>query len=475
MIVSAWSSPSTAASTNSSSSSHDRSFQQCFSSGFQHSYNSTSGSLIFSKNNSAYASLLKSSVRNLRFFNSSEPQFIISPFHESHVQAAVICSKKHGMQVRVRSGGHDYEGLSYVSDVVPFIIIDLFNLRSISIDVENESAWVESGATLGELYYKIAEKSNAYGFPAGSCPTVGVGGHLSGGGFGTLFRKYGLAADNVMDAKIVDADGKLLDRKSMGEDLFWAIRGGGGSSFGVILAWKIRLVSVPPGVTIFNVQKTLEQGATEHLHKWQAIAIVGVANEPSNGGSKTIQISFVSLFLGPAERLLLLMKVSFPELALERNNCIEMSWIQSPLQSFSKAKSDYVKESISKAGLEGLWQRLMEEQTSLLILTPYGGKMSDISDSETPFPHRITWDSDNETQQHIGWMRSLYAHMEPYVSKDLDLGQNDNNNASYAQASTWGLKYFKNNFKRLVRVKTVVDPSNFFRNEQSIPVFPSPQ
>ncbi|XP_042940552.1 berberine bridge enzyme-like 13 [Carya illinoinensis] len=527
MIVSAWSSPSTAASTNSSSSSHDRSFQQCFSSGFQHSYNSTSGSLIFSKNNSAYASLLKSSVRNLRFFNSSEPQFIISPFHESHVQAAVICSKKHGMQVRVRSGGHDYEGLSYVSDVVPFIIIDLFNLRSISIDVENESAWVESGATLGELYYKIAEKSNAYGFPAGSCPTVGVGGHLSGGGFGTLFRKYGLAADNVMDAKIVDADGKLLDRKSMGEDLFWAIRGGGGSSFGVILAWKIRLVSVPPGVTIFNVQKTLEQGATEHLHKWQAIAsklhedlflhaVVGVANEPSNGGSKTIQISFVSLFLGPAERLLLLMKVSFPELALERNNCIEMSWIQSvlyfagfpirsPLQvlldrspqskSFSKAKSDYVKESISKAGLEGLWQRLMEEQTSLLILTPYGGKMSDISDSETPFPHRsgnlykiqysVTWDSDNETQQHIGWMRSLYAHMEPYVSKspraaylnyrDLDLGQNDNNNASYAQASTWGLKYFKNNFKRLVRVKTVVDPSNFFRNEQSIPVFPSPQ
>lgn len=476
--------------------------------------------ILISKNNSAYASLLKSSLRNLRFFNSSEPQFIISPFHESHVQAAVICSKKHGMQARIRSGGHDYEGLSYVSDV-PFIIIDLVNLRSISIDVENESAWVESGATLGELYYKIAAKSHAYGFPAGSCPTVGVGGHLSGGGFGTIFRRYGLAADNVMDAKIVNADGKLLDRKSMGEDLFWAIRGGGGSSFGVILAWKIRLVAVPPVVTVFNVKKTLEQGATEHLQKWQAIAsklhediflhaVVEVVNAPSNGGSKTIQISFASLFLGSAEKLLLLMKVSFPELALERNNCTEMSWIQSVLyfagfpiksplrvlldrspqsKSFFKAKSDYVKESISKAGLEGLWQKLMEEQTSSLILTPYGGKMTDISDSKTPFPHRsgnlygiqysVTWNFDNETQQHIDWMRNLYAYMAPYVSKfpraaylnyrDLDLGQNDNNE-SYAQASTWGFKYFKNNFKRLVRVKTVFDPRNFFRNEQSIPV-----
>jgi hypothetical protein len=81
-------------------------------------------------------------------------------------------------------------------------------------------------------------------------------------------------------------------------------------------------------------------------------------------------------------------------------------------------------------------------------------------------------------------MRGLYAYMAPYVSKspreaylnyrDLDLGKNNNNkNTSYAQANAWGLKYFKNNFKRLVHVKTAIDPSNFFRDEQSIPVFPS--
>jgi FAD/FMN-containing dehydrogenase len=74
---------------------------------------------------------------------------------------------------------------------------------------------------------------------------VGVGGHLCGGGFGTMLRKYGLASDHILDAHIVDVNGRVLDRKSMGEDLLWAIRGGGGASFGVILPWKVNLAYAP--------------------------------------------------------------------------------------------------------------------------------------------------------------------------------------------------------------------------------------
>ncbi|XP_050222621.1 tetrahydroberberine oxidase-like [Mercurialis annua] len=510
------------------SNSIDQNFSECFSS---HSQNTKPISLVLLTNNSSnYSHVLQSSIRNLRFSNTSslKPEFIITPFHESHIQAAVICAKAYNILIKIRSGGHDYEGLSYVSDE-KFVLIDLANLRSINIDIENESAWVDSGATLGEFYYKIAKKSNVYGFPAGSCPTVGVGGHISGGGFGTIFRKYGLAADTVIDAKIVDVNGKILDRKLMGEDLFWAIRGGGGASFAIIFSWKVWLVSVPQVVTVFRTAKTLEQGAGKLLQKWQTVgyqlpeelflhAVTEMVTTSLNGTrNRTIQVSFHALYLGrKAERLLPLMQSEFPELGITGENCREMTWIQSVLyfagfsinesldvllnrtaqfKGYFKAKSDYVQEPISETGLSGLYQRLVESGTStLLILTPYGGRMNEISESEIPFPHRkgnlykiqyiITWDLEEETERNIEWMRDLYSYMADYVSKtpraaymnyrDLDLGRNKKNgNSSFAEASVWGLKYFKNNFKRLVTVKTATDPSNFFRNEQSIPLFSS--
>lgn len=454
-----------------------------------------------------------------------KPKLIFTPLVESHVQAAVICAKELGIQLRVRSGGHDYEGLSYISETdQPFIIVDLSKLRSITVDIRDNSAWAQAGATVGELSYRISQNSKTHGFPAGLCPSLGIGGHITGGAYGPMMRKYGLGADNVIDARIVDASGRILDRESMGEDLFWAIRGGGGGSFGIILSWKVRLVPVPGIVTVFTVPKTLEQDGTKILVKWQQVAdkldedlfirVIIQAADSAQKGQRTVQTLYNALFLGRADRLTSLLDRSFPELGLTRKDCIEMSWIESVLyiagfpaktppevllqgkslfKNYFKAKSDFVRRPIPESGLDGLWKRLKAEDSPLMILNPYGGMMGKIPESETPFPHRkgviykiqylTLWNDDKPESEakHVEWIRELYSYMAEYVSmlpreayvnyRDLDLGQN-RNGSSFIEASSWGMRYFKENFGRLVRVKTKVDPDNFFRHEQSIPTLP---
>lgn len=103
----------------------------------------TVSKIVYALNNLAYTPVLRAYIRNARFNDSYTPKpvMIVTPTNESHVQAAVICAKQNGIQIRIRSGGHDYEGLSYVSDV-PFIILDLFNLRSITVDIAEKTAWV---------------------------------------------------------------------------------------------------------------------------------------------------------------------------------------------------------------------------------------------------------------------------------------------------------------------------------------------
>ncbi|KAK8500331.1 hypothetical protein V6N12_068818 [Hibiscus sabdariffa] len=411
---------------------------------------------ILTPDNSSFESIYQLRANNLRIFLStnSRPAAIITALHPSHAQATVICAKRHGLQVRIRSGGHDFEGLSYTSDV-PFVILDMFNLHSIDVDVASETAWVQAGATTGELYYRIAEKSNVHGFPSGVCTTLGIGGHFSGGGYGPLMRKYGLSIDNVIDAQLIDANGRILNRESMGEDVFWAIRGGGTTSFGIILSWRVKLVRVPPRVTVFTVSRTLEQGATDLVYRWQQVApnlpkdlFIRIQPQPINNGHSNRTVN----------------------------------------RSFSKSKSDYYKTLIPKQGLETLWEALMDIEDIFVQMNPYGGRMEEISESETAFAHRggnlfmalygVTWsESDggiNAAARYVELSRSLYHAMAPYASsnpreaflnyRDLDIGSNESDETDFEDAREYGEKYFRNNFVPLAGVKSNIDPENFFKN-----------
>jgi len=476
-------------------------------------------SLIHTPATNSYSSLLLASVRNLRYVlpGTTRPLLIVAVTEPAHVQATVVCGRRHSVRIRTRSGGHDYEGLSYAS-VDPdqhFAVLDLGELRSISIDASRSEAWVGSGATLGELYYAVGKASGRLGFPAGLCPTVGVGGHFSGGGFGMLLRKYGMAIDNVVDAVLVDARGRLLSKSTMGSDVFWAIRGGGGESFGVVLSWQVRLVPVPPTVTVFNVPVTAAQGAVDVVTRWQQVA-------PALPDDLMIRVvvqqqtaNFQSLFLGTCDALLPVMRSRFPELRFSRSDCREMTWIQSVpyiylgsgstvedllnrttsasvFASGYKATSDYVRRAIPRDAWASIFAKLAQPDAGLMILDPYGAAIAAVPEAATPYPHRAGvlyniqymnfWSmaaGDGAVQTR--WIRDFYAFMAPYVSsspreayfnyRDLDLGENVivGNVSSYQAGMVWGHKYFKDNYKRLAMAKAEIDPDDYFRNEQSIP------
>ncbi|KAI9092523.1 hypothetical protein K1719_027651 [Acacia pycnantha] len=470
-----------------------------------------------------YFKILNYSIQNLRFAQLTIPKpiAIVLPESLEQLRNTVVCCREFSVGIRLRCGGHSYEGTSSVAnDGAPFVIIDFMNLNH--VHVEAEMAWVEGGATLGETYYAISRASKAHGFSAGSCPTVGVGGHIGGGGFGLLSRKYGLAADNVVDALLIDADGNLLTRQEMGEDVFWAIRGGGGGIWGIVYAWKIKLLKVPEIVTSFVVSRTGTKGHVLKLvDKWQHVAPrldddfylscfvgAGLPEAKTTGLSTT----FKGFYLGPKHKAISIINKVFPELGIEEEDCKEMSWIESVVffsglrdgatvfdlknryvqdKEYFKAKSDFVRTHIPLLGIKTALNILEREPKGYVILDPYGGMMHNISSESIAFPHRkgnlftiqylIYWkETDNDkSNEYIEWVREFYASMTPFVSwgpraayinyVDFDLGvmvEPINAEEAGEQARVWGERYFLSNYDRLVKAKTLIDPNNVFTNQQ---------
>ncbi|KAI5667410.1 hypothetical protein M9H77_17263 [Catharanthus roseus] len=104
-----------------------------------------------------------------------------------------------------------------------------------SLPPSHESQIQEHYIVKRNMRFKLGKSELA--FVAGTFPSVVVSGHFSGGGCSMMSRRFGQAADHIVDAKIIDVNGQILDRKSIGEDLFWAIRGVGGAAFGIITEW----------------------------------------------------------------------------------------------------------------------------------------------------------------------------------------------------------------------------------------------
>ncbi|KAF0494352.1 FAD-binding domain-containing protein [Gigaspora margarita] len=179
------------------------------------------------------------------------PTVLVYAIDNKDVQKAVKCVVELKRDIVPRSGGHSYEkyGLSGRDNV---FVLDLTFVNSITINSEMKTAKIGAGNRLGNVYNQL----NQAGFliPAGLCPSVGIGGHALGGGFGYYSRKYGLACNNIISMEVVDGKGNILHVDSnTNSDLYFALKGAGGGSYGIVTYFVFRIHPTPPQVTYMEL------------------------------------------------------------------------------------------------------------------------------------------------------------------------------------------------------------------------------
>jgi FAD/FMN-containing dehydrogenase len=172
------------------------------------------------------------------------PALIIRCVDAADVSSAVAFGCDQGLDIAVRGGSHNGPGFGVVDEG---LVIDLSRMRGIWVEPDKRTVRVQGGAVWGDVDH--ATYPFGLAVPSGFVSTTGVGGLTLGGGIGYLSRRYGLTIDNLLSVDMVLADGCFITAdKDHNEDLFWAVRGGGGN-FGIVTSF---LFKANPVATVYG-------------------------------------------------------------------------------------------------------------------------------------------------------------------------------------------------------------------------------
>lgn len=405
------------------------------------------------------------------------PAVIIRVADAGDVARTVSLARESGVELAVRSGAHSVAGYSVVDDG---IVLDLGDMKGIDIDVQNRTAWAETGLTAGEYTTAAAAHGLATGF--GDTGSVGIGGLTLGGGIGYLVRKYCMTIDDLLAADIVTADDQLLQVDGESHpDLFWAIRGGGGN-FGVTTRLKFRLHEVntivggmlflpaSPDVIASVVEETAL--ASEDLS-----AIVNVMTAPPmpfipdeyHGKPVVMLLLAHSGSIEDGEQFVHRLRKLGPPIA-------DMVRPMPYQEIYPPEMEDYHPVAASRTMFADTFDRNvalsilehLEGSTALMAATQLralGGAMARVPVDATAFAHRsrpimanvaAIYDDPNQREQHEAWVADLSSVVAGDSGAYVGFLGHDGP-ARIREA------YPDHTWERLLDVKRRYDPSNLFR------------
>ena len=416
------------------------------------------------------------------------PALIVRPADAADVSFLVTFARERGLELAVRSGGHNMAGFG-TSDAG--IVIDLSDMRGLDIDPGRRTAWAQPGLTAGEYTSAAARHGLATGF--GDTGTVGIAGITLGGGIGWLVRKHGLTIDDLLAVEIVTADGALLRADAETHpDLFWAVRGGGGN-FGVVTRLQYRLHPVdtilggmlilPATPEILRAVVTVADEAPDELttiahlsalpplpfvppeHHGQLGLIVSVvyAGDVNAGQRAVAPLRALATPLVDAIK-----PMSYPQMYEEEGGPPDR-----PKVVVRSAFLDDVDDRTAKTIVEQV--RSAPPPMAMAQVRVLGGAMARVPVDATAFPHRDRRMVVTMGALHMGpgdlapqeaWVDDFVSALRPAASGAFVNFMGAEGDARVREA------YPGATYERLATVKRRYDPTNLFRLNQNIA--PSP-
>jgi FAD/FMN-containing dehydrogenase len=406
------------------------------------------------------------------------PAFIARCDGEADVIRSVQFATEHGLPVAVRGGGHSVAGYATCDGG---LLIDLSAMKGLRIDAARRTALAQPGLRLGEF----DAQTQTYGLatPLGIVANTGIAGLTLGGGLGWLSGKYGLACDNLLSAHVVTADGRLLTASAAEHpDLFWGLRGGGGN-FGIVTLFEYQLR--PVGAVIGGLTVYPFSEARDVLARYGELGLA-CPDELSTAAF---------LIRGEDGQPALAIGVCFCG-APDEGAAVVAPYraLGTPLADQVRAMAYTEQQGSFDAGFPprrlhywkaGLIRRIGPEAIDVLMdcteqmpsamsgigLQHVHGAASRVGPTETAFPHRYAfwdvpilaqWADAADSDTNIAWARETFRRLEPLAEEGVYVNNLGTEGVERVKAA------YGANYERLVAVKRVYDPTNFFRLNQNI-------